>query len=466
MQRYKIGHDALGLFVGPAPASGYHFVTDQGVFNNNPGAAHNINLVSPLNRIQNISYDISAPRTDLKALGRLGNLSREFQDKPTVNLNFDYVPMGVINEAKMGFYVNYPKIQSNPESIFPDNDAVFLFEGFNTRELTRENVAIGYPFAYRDCRNIFLAISTNEGHDFNKTGFVPYDEMNVVAFGNCYIESFKARAAVGDFPLNSVSYVCDNIGYYASGSGISIPAINTKTYEQYSGTYCSISNNMPAETVSVLLPGDIQLDIKSWNKATGIHAFYGTGYNATVENSQVDNLGIDFSNISIEGYDIGINFTRTPLKSLTHRLPLDRKISWPAYASLAFDITENKYLSGSLQSLVNRDEEYYISIKLNNPTCPAIPQGVGVQYNFKRAKFAGVSHQENVGAFSRANLSFVAELDPNDLSKGLMISGLLNIDTTITESLLLAEEGDFITTEEGEFVIVSDQFSLFQIGSS
>jgi len=421
-----------------------------------PGAADNL-IIAP---------DGTAYFVDLKALGKLGNLSREFQDKPTVNLNFDYVPMGVMNEAKMGFYVNYPKIQSNPESIFPDNDAVFLFEGFNTRELTRENVAIGYPFAYRDCRNIFLAISTNEGHDFNKTGFVPYDEMNVVGFGNCYIESFKARAAVGDFPLNSVSYVCDNIGYYASGSGISIPAINTKTYEQYSGTYCSISNNMPAETVSVLLPGDIQLDIKSWNKATGIHAFYGTGYNATVENSQVDNLGIDFENISIEGYDIGINFTRVPLKSLTHRLPLDRKIGWPAYASLAFDITENKYLSGSLQSLVNRDEEYFVSVKMHNPKCESIFQGIGVQYNFKRAKFTSVTHQESVGAFSRASLSFMVEVDPNDISKGLMISGLLNIDTTVVESLLLAEEGQFIVTENSDYLVVSDSVSLYQIGAS
>lgn len=66
MSRNRVIFNTLGVYAGPSPASGYHFINTNGlpVADDNP--SENFNLVFPLNRITEASYGFSMPRTDIK----------------------------------------------------------------------------------------------------------------------------------------------------------------------------------------------------------------------------------------------------------------------------------------------------------------------------------------------------------------------------------------------------------------
>ena len=81
-----------GLFAGPAPATGYHFVNQYAkLTNSNFGIGSSVhNLIQPILRVQSADYSINANRTEIKQLGYGGTVSRPVLQAPTVNLNFSY----------------------------------------------------------------------------------------------------------------------------------------------------------------------------------------------------------------------------------------------------------------------------------------------------------------------------------------------------------------------------------------
>lgn len=451
MPRFRITYQSSALFAGPAPASGLHFSNLNQQLNNdfNDSSVFNQNLIQYINRVQSVEYNVNLPRVQVKALGNVGNLTSYSPDAPTVSLGFNYLQMGVINEYKLGFYVNYQKPEPNGQAVYENNDNVFLLSGFYSRSLNRRANAIGYPFDYRDCRNMFLAISTREGFDLNRRSESdPYDSMTVLGFGNCYITSYQSEASVGNFPICSVGYICDNLQVYNSGSGIGVPALNTRTYEQFSGVKAVIPNNYQDELVTVLNPGDITIDISSHAKPPILNAIDGTGFVPTGSTNN-RNMLINMNDVHIDRYSLGMNFGRYSLRSVSHRLPLDRRIDWPVIATLNFGMTVASYETGSLRDLAVNSDEYNVNVNLRNPICSS-NSGIGVQYAFKRAKFNGISFNTDIGSNLVANLSFTTELDPHDLSKGLFVSGLLNLAYAAEGNDILTEENDFLATEEDD----------------
>jgi alpha-tubulin suppressor-like RCC1 family protein len=143
MSRNRINYNVQDIFIGPCPASGYHFINYSGGLNNNhedfpyvtyedfrhisPNPAiintliskdknentfpRNHNLLKRLDRIQDVSYQIRSNRTIINQL----NSGNSYVDNlainnPEVDISFSYILSSLRNEARMGFNVNYPRL--------------------------------------------------------------------------------------------------------------------------------------------------------------------------------------------------------------------------------------------------------------------------------------------------------------------------------------------------------------------
>lgn len=473
MSRIRNIYQVENVFTGPSPGSGMHFLNVSGVFNNQVSDLNgqNFNLIKPLARIQSVSYEISRENFDILQLGQRGIKHRLPINSPTINLNFDYIQFGVINELRCGLYANYSQnyVPFSGEPYF-SGFSQSLIKGFVTRSLQRSNNDLMYPYDYRDKRNIFVAIG-REGNDLNRQTGV-YQEIDVNAsgysvygFGNCYLSSYKCQASVSDFPKASISYVCENMVFYLSGSGAEIPALQPINALPYSGIKFAIPSSFQGTgSLSTLRPGDITFSITSLPQITGDTAVYrgGTGISRSAY-SDVFNLGVDVSDYKIQNYSIDLTLPREPLNSLGYRLPIDRKVKFPVFANLNLSAVIGEGQSGSFIDNLNKNDDYNITIKLRNPSNKGIPPGqVAIQYDLLRAKLGSLSFESNIGSNKTVNLSFITELDVDDLTKGLFVSGLLNVDTSsIFPSYLLKEDGGFLLKEDGGRILLNTQYLLY-----
>lgn len=457
MPRYRIPYSANALFAGPAPATGFHYITSSGF---SPSPDGSFNLISYLNRVQNVSFEVSSPKTDVKSFGKYGSL-RTYQTEPsTVNLNFEYLQIGVRNEDKLGLYVNFPKPESSSSGapIFSDNDQVFLLSGFYTSDMSRSDRAYGWPLLYRDCRNLFFAISTEEGKDFNSINSSINNNLpSVFAFGNCYMTSYKAEASVGDFPKANVNYICDNLVFYSSGSGILNPSLSTSGTK--STNICNVPNNYENKQVAALTYGDILVDITSYPIQQSVSALQGTGTQQT-QNQDITNFGISYTGIQLQSYSISIDLPRRPVKSLTYTIPKNRKLTFPIKASVSFNAIVNTLNTGDIYNIFRLEDEYDINIKIANPLWDNLT-GTAVYYKIKRAKLLSHSYSESIGENLTCQVNMMTEMTPSDLSRGLFISGQYNtIESTNTAGYLLQENGFRILQEDNSRIVVLDDTFL------
>lgn len=459
MPRNRIHSQLEGVFVGPAPASGFHFIDVFGNLNNEYGSGNNYNLVVPINRVNSCGYDITLNRATLQGFGKRGYVSRPILDPPEVNLNFSYWQMGVINEYRLGFYVNYQQLEASVETqpIFPDNFQVCVISGFINREFEPATNSLNWPYTYRDKRNIFVMVAP-DGQDLNNpTTGQSKSSGTVLAFGNCYINSYQASAAVNGFPQAAVSYTCENVCVYSSGSGIPIPAIDPKTRSGILNKKAEIPQTYQGNTPSVLLPGDITVDVSGLAAQSNILAVQGTGL--YVHGSpNVVRLGLpSFNDVAIQSYDINMPLARESLRDIQYKLPVDRQINFPVPVNLNISALVKDFGTGSLEAFLNHDDDYNITIKLRNPH-NAPTGGIGVQYDFLRAKLISVDSSLNIGSNRAINASFVTEIDPADYSRGFFMSGQLNVSrpTDLSSYLIMEEDSSRILQEDNSLIVLHE----------
>jgi alpha-tubulin suppressor-like RCC1 family protein len=191
MAKNQVIYNVEDIFIGPCPASGNHFINYSGGLNNNhedfpyvtyenfqhisPNPAvinavipkdknqntfpRNHNLLKRLDRIQNISYDISTNRTIINQIGKAASVDRINLNKPQVSLSFSYILSSLRNEARMGFNINHPRLDypytgDKYHYRTDKNDPLFLFSGFLNRDYSKsypqlstrgEGISVGSP---------------------------------------------------------------------------------------------------------------------------------------------------------------------------------------------------------------------------------------------------------------------------------------------------------------------------------
>ncbi len=482
--RNRIIFQSENVWIGPAPYSGYHWVDSFGNFNNGANygisgysgysgttGAVNFNLVQSLSRVQSFSYSINTQKSDILALGKRSNIARPDIISPTVEIQFEYLQNSFINENRMGFNVNFTQPYGTNADLpfYIDNFSVCPISGFIDRNLIRSSNEVGYPFTYRDCRNIFLAVGSRQGFDINFntfSGLNPnYATLNTVGFGNCYITNYKATAQVGDFPRVVCSYLGENMQIYFSGSGIPIPALNKQTRQPIPNKVFSLPTDYPGKNMlSVLLPRDITLDIYSRPRMTNRLAVDGLGTTGGY-NPKILDLGTSFTDYKIQSYSINLPLNREPLNSLGWKLPVDQQINFPVYVTLDFQTIVGDLETGSLVNYLNKETEYDLVVKLKN-TRPGYQQGEIVRYDFRRAVFNNFSYGDRIADNKFGNFSFVVELDPDDPSKGFYMSGAISDTLTSIQDAgmllngFLQQENSFYILQENSSKIVIQDFAF------
>lgn len=464
MPNYSFGYQSHAVYVGPCPSTGYHFMDYHGNLNDEHWNDLNHNLVMDLARVKSFSYDVSVEKNDLLQIGKKATIGRPIITSPTININMTYGLMGLKNEARLGFFVNYSQFQNNlsGQPRYEDNFQVNLFSGFESRDLTQPSEDPYWPPNCRDIRNIFLVDLENHQEIFkepftrdltlNKNNFAHHlaNQLNVLSFGNCYLTSYSTSARINGSPEANVNFIAENYQFTTSGSGASIPGVHPENRIQESGLHFVIPGAHPNEGSSILYPGDITIDISS------------------VEEDDIIDIPFNFENLQIQGYEIRFDLNRQSLSRLGYKLPEDRQITYPLFIDLTFDIIVNEHETGSLVDLVDKNGTYNATIKLKDPGCqpPEQPEfGLGglspnageatIRYDFHGMKLETVSDSVAIGAKRTASFAFRTEIDPDTPDIGFYISGLLNIQDI--EDYLIDESGSYILNDESGLIIVNNK---------
>lgn len=182
----RITYNTEGLYIGPCPSSGSHFLFYNGQLDVNDGqyietyysqtgensygrgewfpdeayeyytlpaingavynqrvkdknlgiASRAGNAITRLERIQNIGYSFVSPYTEVNQIGTKSNVDRVVIESPVINIDFDYLCFGVRNEYNLGLMVNFPMLfyPFSGEPYFSGNN-FFLFSGFDSENL-------------------------------------------------------------------------------------------------------------------------------------------------------------------------------------------------------------------------------------------------------------------------------------------------------------------------------------------
>lgn len=242
--RNRIIYNSEGLYVGPSPSSGYHFMTYDGELNNvdsntiytknqslnyhdrgdifdpsfyelftpqfgavtypqqikdknTPNYKRNHNLIKKIDRVQSIGYDFSLSRTSPSQLNKKGTIGEVIIEPQSVLLDFEYLIHGIRNEHRLGLNVNFPMFfyPFDGQPFYSGNE-VFLFSGMtsNIRRHDPGQYLRGENYPPDKFTTILAPISPSGGN-WQQSTLVPVDYND---------DGERARRYI--FPDNALTY--------------------------------------------------------------------------------------------------------------------------------------------------------------------------------------------------------------------------------------------------------------------
>jgi hypothetical protein len=421
MSKNRVTYNCQGIYIGPSPSSGDHFIDVNGNLNNTTDySTGNFNLIKRISRVTNLSYQITLPREEIKQIGKSTIAAHPIINNPNIALDFEYYPNGIVNEARLGFNINTFDKNLN-KNIYQNNFDAFIFSGLNVYQ---ENILpTGRPFwpgNNRSCKNIFATITKQDNkdeiitHDTGKQ--INFVDNNVIAFGDAYITNYSTTCSVGNLPKVNTSFISDNVVFYTSSSGQSIPSINPKNGLNFSGKKFVIPNEADVQDLFVIAPGDITVDIQKT----------GNGTQTLMDN--IADLGIKFSDIKLQNYSINIPFEREDLNSIGYKAPSIRRLNFPVKVDLKFSAVVGEESNANLRDILINDDKYNITIKMKKNLNPEI-----IRYDFKNAFLENFNYNSSVGQNRIIDFSLTTYCAPDDISQGFFISGTIpNENSTIS----------------------------------
>jgi hypothetical protein len=446
MSKLHTIYNQVGVFIGPAPSTGYNFISSDGILNNDYDVElGNYCLVFPLKRVTSTSFQFVPNRIPVSSLGNLGTIKNSVLNSTEVRLNIDYNLMGLINEVRIGLIANIPSGNSFTGQMLYGTGRVSPISGYYSRSTVKsQDTEIGWPLKQREPKNIFIAVR-KDYNDFNDTTSGTYNSGNiyVYGFGDCFLTSYSCGCGIGTVPNIKTSFICNNVEVYNSGINCGIPSINSQNQNSYSGIKFSIPNNYEGVSPTVFLPSDLTIDIKNSSNSTDL-----------------SNLAFDFTDIKLQDFNFSFNLERNPLYKLGHKYPLDKPFKFPVIGNLAFNAIVGDNKAGSLSNLLIADEDYDINLKLRYQRKQSF-SGIGIQYDFLRAKFNNLDSSLSIQDKNIISFSFSFEMNPSLNYQGLFISGYLGVPHRIdNESIYLGDyfnppSLDELLTEDLDLIAIS-----------
>lgn len=382
-KRKTITSESQALYVGPSPATGYHFYRYSGGEKIKSNDLSDNSLIEQLFRVQSVSYAANYNKVPVRQYGQIDAIDMVSLTTPTINLEFTYLLNGFSNERALGFSVN----QNNHAT-----------SGILTAE---------------EEKNFFLKI-VEKGEDARD--YIDFENENVITlgFGNMVITSYESSAAVGDFASVSVGFEGQNILLNNGVSGDAIPALD-KHGNQLNDVYYKLptASGNPGTgelSVSAFYHGDITMSIRESETGFLNREIFRNNYNSP---------GVNLNNACIQGYNLKFDINREIIDCLGNRFSKTRKSVGGIEANLSVDVVVNDLTTGNLSDLLNCSDEYDVSIRLHKPYCCcnslngySDPTGrlVLAQYFLKSMSVDSIEITSDIGNNKTATINFLGSV--------------------------------------------------------
>jgi len=412
MPRNRINYQNEAIYAGPSLKTGI-----------STGVLQGHHILKKIDNVISANYGINVTRQDLMQLGSQGIISRPIFQSPILDLQFSYNFNGFGNETKLGFITNFTTGNNIPR--FSDNFSVALLSGFVN------------PNRERDKRDFYIALA-DEGEDvyndvFNTgnssdeslttlTGLIDsksksYDILN---FQNCYLTKYKMNVTVNQFVNCNLSYLCENMMVFTSGSGVNVFTLDAKTRSPVKTGINIVIPKYSRTNESVLLGNTSTLSIS-----------LSEGDN----NNLSSGIGFSLTDAKINSFDFEIVFDRYPLKSISHKMPVDQIIKFPVIGSFTIAGIQGDAFSGDFLSFFNKEKSIDLSLSMKRERAGNPKGDLSSLINIKKATINSVFFDSSIGSNKSISLQGQVDLDDADLSKGIFFSGAL--PTGIVEQFLL-----------------------------
>ena len=375
--RNRVIYQSEAVYVGPSPASGFHFGT-LGTFGGSSNDLHNSNnLVKQLQRVQTANYSFNVERTDVNQFGQLAAIDRIILTNPTVSLDLSYINANLANENILGFNVVSGNAESTVQSI------------------------VDFMGGSGDERNYFIR-TVSEGSDAVNFASSASGTVNgVIGIGNGRVTSFSTEGSVGNFPTTTINVEGYNMKFDKGTSGNFVPAINLVNGNTLSNFYTLPTANQnvgigSGNAISALRPGDITVSIPSIT-------------------------GADTATMNVQSYTLSLDIGRTPIEKLGNRFAFTRPIDFPLTVSLSVDAQVTDLVAGNFAGLLVEDSTYSPSITIKSPTDSNLTMA---KYTLKGAKLDSEEFSSDIGSNKTVTLNFSAQVGgPQDSTNGLFMNG-------------------------------------------
>lgn len=369
MARDEVKYQSSIVYVGPSPATGFHFSS----------GTSGVSLVQQLHRVDTFNDAFDIPRENVTQFGQLRPFAREVVDSPTPTFDFEYYLTNGINEERLGLVID-----------------------------GQTSCISGILNGTQDEKNYF-GLFVPEGND--AVGFNDRTQHIVVGLGNGFINNLEFTASVGEFARASVSVEGANYTIQTGSSGIAVPAINTANGTKIVGVNYALppATSGEAGMPKVIKYGDVTLDLSD---AVGL-------LGATLDGA---------GSAHLQSFSLNIPLDREPLNRLGTQFAYSRKINFPIEASLTLEANVAELNTGNLIDIINSCNEQTYDFEVGLRACVTNSSKNDVmKFIVKGATLDSESFSLGVGDRRTVSIPFTVLLSgPQDTERGVFISGSHN----------------------------------------
>ena len=411
MPRNRIIYQSEAIYAGPSIKTGI-----------STGVLNGFHILKKIDNVVAANYGINVSRLDIMQLGSQGIVSRPIFSNPILDLQFSYNFDGFGNETKLGFTTNFATGNDNIPR-FSDNFSVALLSGFVS--INRDRDKRDFYIALADEGEDVYAgdVDSPKGNDLTTlTGIISKNSPNfdVLNFQNCYLTKYGMNLKVNQFVTCNLSYLCENMMVFSSGSGVNVFTIDRQTRSPVKTGINLVIPKYSRNNESVLLSNASTISITA---------------NTNADNPISSGLGFSFADAKFNSFQFEIGLERYPLNSISSKMPIDQVVKFPVIATFSAAGIQGDAFSGDFLSFFNKDKNIDLSLSMKR-TLVNNPKGdLSSLISIKKATLNSVFFDSTIGSNKSFTIQGQVDLDDADLSKGIFFSGAL--PTGVIEEFLL-----------------------------
>ena len=225
---------------------------------------------------------------------------------------------------------------------------------------------------------------------------------------------------VGSPIKNKANYICDNMSYHLSGSGV-VPSVTSTGFEPIDSGNIFVAPKLKGE-ISGLAKRGLISQVASTQDITFSITSIGYGSSA----SDIKDIGIDFSDIKAQSADFSVVFNRHEYIGMGHKIPIDRPVRYPIMVTANVNAIMGANQAGTFQNLLEKDHPYDLVVVAHSPTrhCSGYSENeIVARYDVLKAVLTEVSFSNAINESKIINLSFSTDVADGLTGRGLFLSG-------------------------------------------